>query len=65
MALAPGANSGNFVTSDVFQARLGGPASAVPRFQSIFRRSNLTMATGFMSGASFYGAIVRFQGTFN
>lgn len=65
MALAPGANAGNFVTSDVFQTRLGGVTSAVPRFQSIYRRSGLSMTDGFMSGASFYGSIVRFAGTFN
>lgn len=65
MALAPGANAGNLVTSELRQVRLGGPSSPLGRFQSIYRRSGLSMTTGFMSAASFYGAIVRFSGTFN
>ncbi|MEZ5962311.1 MAG: hypothetical protein R3F56_00565 [Planctomycetota bacterium] len=65
MALAPGANPGNLVTSDAYQVRIGGPSSALARFQTIFRRSNLSMTTGAMSGASFYGLIARFTGTFN
>jgi len=65
MALAPNANAGNFVTSDVFQVRVGGPTSPPARFQSIYRRSDLGMATGFMSAASYYAPIARFTGTFN
>jgi hypothetical protein len=65
LGLAPGANAGSFVTSDVFQVRLGGTSSPISRFQSVYRRSGLSMATGFMSAASYYGAVARFSGTFN
>lgn len=65
LGVAPGANAANFVTSDAFQVRLGGSSGAVARFQSVYRRSDLPNPVGFMSGLSFYGAIARFQGTFN
>lgn len=65
LGLAPGANAGNLVTSDVFQVRLGGTSAAAARNQSVYRRTDLSNVAGFISNASFYGAIVRFQGVFN
>jgi hypothetical protein len=65
LGLAANANAGGFVTSDVFQVRLGGTTAAPGTFQSVYRRSDLGLPTGFMSAASFHGAIVRFLGTFN
>jgi hypothetical protein len=64
LALAPGANPGGLLTSDMFQLRLGGTSAAAPRFQSVFRRADLGNPVGFISNASFYGVIARFHGTF-
>jgi hypothetical protein len=65
LGIAPGANGANFLTSDVFQVRIGGPTPAPGLFQSVYRRSDLGLPTGFMSGASYHGAIARMHGTFN
>ncbi|HLU39063.1 MAG TPA: hypothetical protein VK081_06735, partial [Planctomycetota bacterium] len=65
LGLAAGANPGGFVTSDVYQVRLGGASSPMSRTQTVYRRSNLSLPTGFMSAASFHGPICRFHGVFN
>ena len=65
LALAPGANAANFVTSNTVQVRIGGPVFPTPVSQSVYQRTSINGATGAMGVGNYYGSIIELSGVFN
>jgi hypothetical protein len=65
LALAPGANAAQFVTSNTVQVRIGGPVLPVPVSQTVFVRTNIGNATGFMGAGNYLGSVIELTGAFN